>query len=234
METANSLSAANNPFIDQAGVQEFKHKKPPAAPGRPDKLGQKEFLKLMVAQINNQDPFKPMKNGEFISQLAQFGTVDGVNRLHGAFSKLAGAMQSSRALNATALIGRHALVSGNQINLKKTGSAQAFINSAGQSDAADVTVKNSSGQTVRTFAVTLTKTGLNGFIWDGLDQRGQRAPAGQYSISASLRSGKKNADMPILVRNRIENVNINDMGNINLGLDSGQSVAFNTVKQVSA
>ena len=224
------MEAAKSPLIGQLGAKKIAGKK---TINSANKLGQKEFLKLIVAQVKHQDPFKPMKNGAFISQLAQFGTVDGVNRLNATFSKFATTIKSNQALGATALIGKQVLVSGNQINLKKTGSAEALINSAGKSGVATVTIKDSNGQTVRTISVAVKKTGVNSFVWDGLNQRGQRAPAGQYSLSASLASGKKNVNLSILVRHKVESVNINHKGSIHLGLDTGKSIAFNKVKQVS-
>ncbi|HEU4618215.1 MAG TPA: flagellar hook capping FlgD N-terminal domain-containing protein, partial [Gammaproteobacteria bacterium] len=50
----------------------------------PDKLGQADFLRLMITQLRNQDPFKPMESGEFLGQIAQFGTVSGIDEVRTA------------------------------------------------------------------------------------------------------------------------------------------------------
>src|SRR6056297_990859 len=71
-----------------------------AAPS--DELGQEQFLKLMIAQFRNQDPMEPMSNGEFLSQLAQFGTVSGIGELQDSFSGLSESIHSDQALPAGA------------------------------------------------------------------------------------------------------------------------------------
>ena len=72
-------------------------------------LGLNDFLKLMVAQLNNQDPFEPMDNGEFLGQIAQFGSVTGLEELNQSFHSLAATITSDQGLQASALIGREVL-----------------------------------------------------------------------------------------------------------------------------
>ena len=73
------------------------------------KLGQQDFLRLMVAQIQNQDPMQPQMNGEFLSQLAQFSTNDGVAKMQESLQQMATSLQSNQALQASALVGRKVL-----------------------------------------------------------------------------------------------------------------------------
>ena len=69
----------------------------PAAANPGAKLGQDAFLKLMTTQLKNQDPFEPMDNGEFLSQIAQFGTVTGIDDLKETFGDFANSMKSNQA-----------------------------------------------------------------------------------------------------------------------------------------
>ena len=78
-----------------------------------DDLDQSEFLKLMLTQIKYQDPLKPMEGGEFLSQLAQFGTVSGIAALQSSFDVFASSLQSNQALQASTMVGRTVLVPGN-------------------------------------------------------------------------------------------------------------------------
>ena len=75
-----------------------------------NELGQDAFLELMVTQLKNQDPFKPLDSGEFLGQLAQFGTVQGLSGLQTSFDGLASSLVSNQALQAASLVGRTALV----------------------------------------------------------------------------------------------------------------------------
>ena len=72
-------------------------------------LGQDDFLTLMITQFRNQDPFKPMENGDFLGQLAQFSTVSGIDSLNTSFSGLSGALRDEQALQAANLVGRNVL-----------------------------------------------------------------------------------------------------------------------------
>ena len=73
-------------------------------------LGQEEFLKLMITQLKNQDPFKPMESGEFLGQLAQFGTVSGLPGCRRRSTRCRRSLVSNQALQAASLVGRSALV----------------------------------------------------------------------------------------------------------------------------
>ena len=81
-----------------------------------DELGQSEFLDLMIAQLQHQDPLNPADSGEFLGQLAQFGTVNGITELQNSFADLATSLQSSQALQASTLVGRNVLIPGNVVN----------------------------------------------------------------------------------------------------------------------
>lgn len=92
-----------------------------------DDLGQADFLELMVTQLQNQDPFEPLQSGEFIGQLAQFGTVSGVGELNNSFSALSSSLISSQSLGATNLIGKNALIPSDSLSLKEGEIARGAI-----------------------------------------------------------------------------------------------------------
>src|SRR5210317_213619 len=78
-----------------------------------DKLGQSDFLKLMTTQLQNQDPFAPMDNGDFIAQMAQFSTVTGIQEINASLQKLAEEFDQARIATASNLLGHSVLVPGN-------------------------------------------------------------------------------------------------------------------------
>ena len=100
----------------------------PQAQGRAgnsiEDLGSKEFLRLMVAQLENQDPTKPIDNTEFVAQLAQFGTVSGVQELNQGFANLARAFNVSRGYQAAGLVGRRVATDSNLGQLRAVGGEQ--------------------------------------------------------------------------------------------------------------
>ena len=154
-----------------------------------DSLGQTEFLELMTAQLRYQDPLKPMENGDFLGQMAQFGTVSGINELNTAFSSLNASFQSNQALQASTLVGRKVLIPAETAILKDTGGLQAAVELNQPANQVIVRVTNSGGQLVHTEKLGVQQAGLVDFKWDGLDQNGQRLAAGEYSIAAELHRG---------------------------------------------
>ncbi len=99
----------------------------PVATEKEGDLGQGDFLKLMVAQFRNQDPFEPMDNGEFLGQLAQFGTVDGIGKLNGAFQALSQSLHTDQALQAANLVGHTVLAFNDQAYLPDTGDVNGAV-----------------------------------------------------------------------------------------------------------
>ena len=94
----------------------------------PDELGQDDFMALMVAQMENQDPTKPMDNFEFLSQIAQFGTVSGIQALQTGLGDLSSALLSSQALQAADLVGREVVTDSNLGTLQAEGELRALGN----------------------------------------------------------------------------------------------------------
>jgi len=151
-----------------------------------------DFLKLLISQLQNQDPLKPLDNQEFASQLATFNSLEqliGVNeRLEALQSKL---FQSNQ-FSATALIGKLITTAGNQIGLGQgEGSAIRYQLS---NDAARVAVSiyNAQGGLVRTLDLGNQKSGDQSIQWDGKDSAGKELPGGIYrfEINASDALGK--------------------------------------------
>src|SRR4029450_3877723 len=72
-------------------------------------LGQNEFLKLMLAQMKNQDPMKPQDPSTFLTQLAQFTQVTGIQNMQTSMADLASSMRSTQVLSGTSLVGHDVL-----------------------------------------------------------------------------------------------------------------------------
>jgi flagellar basal-body rod modification protein FlgD len=179
----------------------------PAQAAKKDELGQEEFLNLMVTQLKNQDPFKPLESGEFLGQLAQFGTVSGLAELKTSFSELAGSLVSNQALQAASLVGRNALVASSQLTLDKAGapiSGAVDLPEAG--NAVRIQVSDAKGQVVRQLDLGGHGEGLARFTWDGRMADGSEAPPGTYKLAASYQAGNEIAAADTLVTAPVESV----------------------------
>lgn len=149
-----------------------------------DTLGQADFMRLMTEQLSNQDPLKPLSNSEFVAQLAQFSTVQGISDLNGTVNGFTAALTGDQVLKGAALVGHSVVVPSESIALPATGNASGLVMSPG---AGKVTfeIKDASGVVVDTIEVEATGKGETTFAWDGLKANGERAEAGKYTIKAT-------------------------------------------------
>ena len=179
----NEIDKAN--LFGQLGLSGNQEQKTKAN----DDLGQAEFLELMTTQLKFQDPLKPMENGDFLAQMAQFGTVSGINDLNSNFNTLASSFQSNQALQASTLVGRKVLVPAESGYLGDGSNLRGSVELDQPASKLFVTVKNNAGQIVNRQDLGLQQSGMINFEWNGLDSNGSRLPAGEYRIEAEVHRG---------------------------------------------
>ena len=164
---------------------------PAAALGKT--MNQADFLKLMTAQLQSQDPTNPLDNSQFVSQLAQFSqlaaTQDLGTSVNNIGSQMAGSMQTAQVLSSAGLVGRQVLVPADSVAYTD-GPVNGAVGVTG-STAQDVqvSIKDGNGKVVRTLDLGLQSTGLARFQWDGLDDSGHPVAPGSYSVSAADAGG---------------------------------------------
>lgn len=204
----------------------------PPAPRAKDQLGQEAFLHLMVKQLENQDPFKPMENGEFLGQLAQFGTVQGLGALQTSFGELASSLVSNQALQAAGLVGRTALVESGQATIaEKGGTIAGAVDLPETASLVRVHVVDDKGQVVRTIDLGDRPSGLARFAWDGTVDGGDEAPAGTYSLNAEYSDGEGIVAAKVLVEAPVASVLFAD-GGFRLSMRGVGELPFSAVREL--
>lgn len=154
-----------------------------------DELGQAEFLELMTTQLRYQDPLKPMENGDFLGQMAQFGTVSGINDLNATINTMSASFQSNQALQASTLVGRRVLVPAQSGQLADGEPLLGAVELEQPANRVVITISNAAGQLVHRSELGVQPAGLIDFSWDGTDTGGNRLPAGGYRIAAEVHRG---------------------------------------------
>lgn len=172
-----------------------------------DQLGQNEFLQLMLAQLKNQDPFKAMDPSQFLGQLAQFGTVTGIQEMQNAFGTLSDAMRSSQVLDGASMVGREVLLPSDEVTLHSEGSVHGTLDVPTGTTSLQVNIHDESGALVRRMTLP-TDSGLQQFSWDGLADDGTRAPAADYSIEAIASVDGRSGSLEMLFSSRVNSVTI--------------------------
>ncbi len=145
-----------------------------------------DFLKLLVVQLQNQDPLNPASNQEFAAQLAQFSSLEqlmGMNKALGENLEINGFIANS--LNnsiATTFIGKEVHAVGNQVHLSEEGDLEIRFNQERASAETLVNIYNSAGTMVRSLDLGAIPGGGVGVEWDGKDESGERLPEGSYYV----------------------------------------------------
>lgn len=149
-----------------------------------DELGKNEFLNLLVAQLNNQDPLSPQDNGAFIAQLAQFSQVEGVEKLNKSMESLVSGYQSSQALQASSLVGRKVIIPSDKAVVDTSESFKASLVLPASSSNVYVNIYDKAGSSVSRVNLGEQAAGNVSFIWDGKDSGGNLLPPGTYKFEA--------------------------------------------------
>lgn len=195
-------------------------------------LGQDEFLELMTTQLRNQDPMEPMDNGEFLAQIAQFGTVNGINELLTTTQSLANSLQSSQALQASNIIGRQVLVEHDEGYLPASGTVQGAANLGSSADVS-VNIYDRSGELVNRINLGSQSPGLVPFVWDGSTLSGDRAVAGRYRIEVEATRFGESEAVSSMVATTVTSLTLGGIGReMEVELDHLGSVPFSQINQI--
>jgi flagellar basal-body rod modification protein FlgD len=192
---------------------------------------QNQFMTLLVTQMQNQDPLNPMDNSQMTSQLAQLSTVSGIDTMNTTLQSLISSYQQSQTLQATSMIGHGVLTAGNTMSLAN-GSAAFGVGMATSAGDVQVSVQNSSGQTVDTIDLGSQQAGVIPMAWDGKTSTGATAPDGNYTFTVtSTTDGKTTDSATPLMYGTVQSVSSGSSG-VNLNLTNGASIGLSNVVQV--
>ena len=195
-------------------------------------LGIDSFLTLMTAQLKNQDPLKPLEGTEFISQLAQFGTVSGVQEMQTSIESLASSLRSTQTLNGATMIGRDILASADSFEHVQGGTVGGQIDVPSGTTALQLRITDSSGAVVRTIQLP-TAEGTQNFSWDGLRSDGTQAESDTYDIEAVATVRGQTGSLEVLMSGRVSSVSLDSTGtNLTLNTPSLGAISMADVRRV--
>jgi len=203
-----------------------------SAPTPKSQLGQQDFLKLLTTQLNNQDPLQPMQNGEFMTQMAQFSTVQGIQELQQSFSSFASTMSADRSLQAASLVGHSALVPAQTASLDSNGLSGAVDLPNAAQDVA-VGIYDGSGQLVHQIDLGSRAAGLVDYQWDGTLADGSAAAPGTYYVKAQALIGGSSQEVQNLSSARINSVTFGQSGqDLQVGLAGIGDTALSKLREI--
>jgi len=221
----NSVSSAGD-VLSQYALQSQQTKKG-------SELGKNEFMELMVAQLNNQNPLEPQDNGEFISQLAQFSSLEEMQKVSGSVDSFATQYRSTQALQASAMVGRSVLVDTDSAPTAADGTLGGVVDLASSTSSLKVSVYNGSGELIRTVDMGQQFAGQVNFEWDGKNSNGEQMPADVYTIKADARYNGNYEQVTTLLSSNVDSVSIAKDGGITLNLANIGAIPLNQVRQIN-
>ena len=182
------------------------------------------FLKLLVAQMQNQDPLSPMDNAQVTSQIAQINTVSGIDKLNTTVSGLNSQFLQLQALSGASLVGHNITLQGNSLQVQ-SGVGNGGFDLSGTADNVKVDILSPAGQVVQTLNLGAEMTGRHEFTWPATG-----VPDGApYQFRVTATKGAAAVPSTPLMRDWVTAVST-DGGTLTLETLNHGSVAYADVK----
>ena len=163
----SSIDSAQSALYEKLGINQNSDIKK----GASDTLGQNDFLKLMTTQLQNQDPFAPMDNGDFIAQMAQFSTVTGISEVNSSLQKLVDKSDQGRIATAANLLGHSVLVPGSVSRPDENGELHGVLDLPQATSMAKIIISDAdSGEEFNVMNLGPQAAGLVGFSWKDIPE----------------------------------------------------------------
>ncbi len=200
---------------------------------RASDLGRNEFMELMLAQLNNQNPLQPQEDGDFIAQLAQFSSLEEMQKLTGTVQDVAGQFRSTQALQASAMVGQSVMVESDIAELGPEGEVRGAVNLPGSTSNLSLSIFNPGGDLGRRIEMGPQSAGEKSFTWDGENNSGELMPPGDYRIKAEASFDGENEQLATQLSANVDSVSLEDGGKVTLNLAGRGSVPLSDVRRVN-
>lgn len=196
-------------------------------------LGKDEFLKLLVVQLQNQDPLNPLDDKEFIAQLAQFSSLEQMSNVASGIEALTETVSRQDSLSAVSYIGKNVVANGNTVSKLDSGTTPVYFTLNGAAAAVSVNIYDQNRNIVRTETLNSMQAGEYTFSWDGLDYNGKTADNGQYKVYfAAVDANDRAVLVDTKVVGTITGVS-KTSDDISFRLSDGRTVQFDDISMVT-
>jgi len=188
---------------------------------------QDRFLKLLVTQLQNQDPLSPMDNAELTSQIAQINTVTGIATLNTSVQSLSSQFLQMQSLQGASLVGKDVIVPGNKLDIAN-GAGQGGFELTSAADAVKVEVMSPAGRVLDTLNLGAQSSGMHSFDWAS----GTYDNTSNLTFRVTATSGSTTLTSTALMRDKVDAVSTSGDA-LMLELDRSGPVAYSTVRAIN-
>lgn len=195
-------------------------------------LGKNDFLKLLVAQLQHQDPMNPSEDKEFISQLSEFTSLEQLTNINGGIETMNNSSGRQEMISAVSFIGKEVVANGYMVSKQKQNVSALYFTLKEPITRGIVNIYDQDNNLVRSEGLGAKQAGVYNYTWDGLNQKGQAMRDGLYSIAVAAEGvdGK-----PVLVKTEVSGAvaGVHTEGTDHyLRLADGRVVKFANVSEV--
>lgn len=174
-------------------------------------LGKDEFLKLLVAQLANQDPTKPQDSTAFVAQLAQFSALEQQQNTNGRLDSLLLGQATATQTSAATFIGKDVTFKGGDLALVAGRAPEATLDLGAAADKVTVSVSDGAGNVVRTLQLGAHDAGSFTVSWDGRDDHGALLGDGTYTLApVAFRADGGSVAINVATRGTVTGVSFQD------------------------
>jgi len=190
------------------------------------------FLKLLIAQIQNQDPMSPMDASTMTAQMSQLNMVTSMSNMNTSMTAMLNQMQSVDFMNQASLIGHSPAVAGNTISFDGVSPVILGANTANPLSSAVATITNASGNVINSASLGALVAGMKNFAWDGTDASGNVVTAGTYNISIKgINTAGAEESVTAYIASPVAAVSKGTNGGSLLTLQDGRQINASTIQQ---
>ena len=198
-----------------------------------DEMSQQAFLTLFTTQLQNQNPLDPVKNEAFVAQLAQFSQLEATTKMADSLEMMSTTMQGDRLMTGAALIGKKVASPKGTAELIDGANVAGVLSLANGANSVNLDVFDKNGVKVFTQSMGRQPAGDMNVRWEGFNAKGERMPAGRYSVVATVDAFGEISQVPISTPSTVKSVTyLNDQ--LMLELQDGSSVSLSDVQRIDS
>lgn len=208
MSTINDKASDISAVLSRLGVPQGNGDSKAGSRVTKQTLGQEDFLRLLTTQISYQDPFKPLDNAEFVSQMAQFSTVSGVGDVKNEIARLGEVLANNRVATFSNLLGARVLAPGGDTVVDENGMIEGVVDVAAPANKVQVAIQDEAGRLLETLDLGPQPAGLTGFSWSAADNDPSGRPGSRYRVTAVVTQRGGNSEAPASTYERVTGVDM--------------------------
>ena len=202
------------------------------ATAKSSSLGTSDFLKLLTAQLQNQDPFSPTDNSQMVAQLAQITSTSGIADMGATLKEIQTKLGATSTSDALAYVGKTILTEGATAYGRTSGGLAGAVELDGDATDVSVSIRDANGQVLNTLQLGAQKAGTVSYDWDGKTADGAAAGTGPFTVAVAAANAGAKVTSRGLVWAPVAAVSVPASGSPTLTVPGLGTVAVSAVRQV--